>query len=139
MQNIFQFLASKAIWKPSLKHDIFWEKNFPEKHILAAIYLWVELSKYVRGVWDESEIWLHVKSGLCPSFSTQNCCYWKTLIFTKFKCLTVSGKKIDYHKLRQGDESSRKVTEEMIETLPEFHIFYQVIVELTFFIKSCWS
>ena len=54
-------------------HDIFWEKNFAEKHILAAIYLWVELSKYVRGVWDESEIWLHVKSGICPRFSTKNC------------------------------------------------------------------
>ena len=31
---------------------------------------------------------------------------------------------------------SKKVTEEMIETVP-VHIFHQVIEELTFFIKSC--
>ena len=41
----------------------FGKKFFPEKHILAAIYLWAELSKYVRGVRDESKIWLHLKSG----------------------------------------------------------------------------
>ena len=36
---MFEFLASKAIWKPYLKHDIFGGNFFAEKHMLGAIYL----------------------------------------------------------------------------------------------------
>ena len=47
-KNIFQVfakyissLASEAIWKPYLKHDTVWEKFFPEKYIVATIYVYI--------------------------------------------------------------------------------------------------
>ena len=46
-------------------------------------------------------------------------------------------KNLDYRKLRQGDEYSKKVTEEVMETLSVIYIFHKVIEELTFLIKSC--